>query len=219
MITLVTEVKKQRKTTIGTRRRREDASSRKAEIIDVCVRIICQKGYKAARLEDVARELNISRPTIYHHLESKEDILREIHDQTASALASIITTIARAQVPPEEKLRRFIIAHTRYVIENRDRVAVFFQETAHLPKRSAARLKRKRQEMEDVVKGIIEDGIEEGVFRDVNVTLAANLIFGMCNWTYQWYSPDGTLAPEEVGQAFADLIANGYLAPYRLLSC
>lgn len=211
VITLVTEIKN-RRPTVAAKRHRADASSRKAEIIDVAVRIIRQKGYKAARLEDVARELNISRPTIYHHLESKEDILREIHDQTANLLSEVITRIANTDLSPEEKLHRFIVGYTACVIENRDRVAVFFQERAHLPKRPAARLKKKRQELEDLLKGMIREGIQKGVFRNVNVSMTTNAIFGMCNWAYQWYSPDGSLTPEAIGQSFADLIANGYLA-------
>jgi AcrR family transcriptional regulator len=208
---LATEPRK-RRATAAPKRRREDANSRKAEIINVAVRLIREKGYKAARLEDVAKELSISRPTIYHHLESKEDILREIHDQTVNGLAEVASAIGKADLPPEEKLRRFIVTHSTFVMQNRDRAAVFYQETAHLPKRSAARLKKKRQEMEDVVKGIIEDGVQDGVFRDLNVDVVTNAILGMCNWTFHWFSPDGPLSPEAIGEIFADMISQGYVS-------
>jgi AcrR family transcriptional regulator len=212
-------VESRRKASSTARRGQQDANSRRDEIIEVAVRIIRQKGYKAARLEDVANELNISRPTIYHHLHSKEDILREIYEQTATMLADIARGIARSDLPPEEKLRSFIVAHSQFVMEHRDRVAVFFQETAHLPKRSATRFKRKRQEYEDMVKGMIEEGIEKGVFRATDATITAYAILGMCNWTYQWYEVEASPPPEAIGDLFASLMAIGNSAKPWLNAC
>ncbi len=196
-----------------------DTNSRRHEILEVAVRIIRQKGYKAARLEDVASELKISRPTIYHHLHSKEDILREICEQASTMLADIARSIAKTDLLPEEKLRRFIVAHSQFVMENRDRVAIFYQETPHLSKRSATRFRRKRQEFEDIVKGMIEEGIEKGAFRRTDATVVTYAILGMCNWSYQWYDANAELTPEAIGDIFANLMAVGYSAKPWLSAC
>jgi TetR/AcrR family transcriptional regulator len=44
-------------------------------------------------------------------------------------------------------------------------------------------------------------------------SIAAYALFGMMNWTYTWYRPDGTLAPGALADAFADLFLNGVRAP------
>ena len=52
--------------------------TRRDEIMQVAARIFAIKGYHATTLEEIARELGITKPALYYHVRSKEEILREI---------------------------------------------------------------------------------------------------------------------------------------------
>lgn len=191
---------------------KEPRGTRRNQIIEVASRIFQEKGYKAASLEDVASELHISRPAIYHHVESKEEILREIYQKATIRLTDGLSEFITMEMPLEEKLNRIIHHHVLAVLRNRDLVAIFFHEGNSLPKRYATRTKRKQREYHKAIEAVIQEGVEKGVFRDVHPTMTTYAIMGMCNWAYQWYSPDGPLSAEEISDIFADLICNGYIA-------
>ena len=61
----------------------------------------------------------------------------------------------------------------------------------------------------ELLEAIIKEGIKRGAFRAVDSKMAAHAILGMCNWLYQWYSPEGRLKPEEIAGIFADLVMDG----------
>jgi len=70
-----------------------------------------------------------------------------------------------------------------------------------------------RQKVNDAIKHyegiwleIFREGVEDGVFRkDMPLRIVLNAIFGMCNWTHQWYNPDGLFSPAEIGETFAKI--------------
>ncbi len=194
------------------KRNRQPTSARRAQIIEIAARVFQEKGYKAASLEDVAVELNISRPAIYHHVQSKEEILCEIHEQALTFLSNDLLRIAKEELTPEEKLHRIIIHLIRTAIEKREKVTIFFQESAQLPDKYSRRVKRKRAEYEKVIMDVIQEGIDSGVFRNVDAMMGTYAILGMCNWVYQWHNPNEHRSWSEIGTYFTDLICNGYLA-------
>jgi TetR/AcrR family transcriptional regulator, cholesterol catabolism regulator len=58
----------------------------------------------------------------------------------------------------------------------------------------------------------IETGVAAGTFRPTASRLSALAVFGMCNWAYQWYRPDGDLRPREIAYQFWDLFLRGVRA-------
>ena len=195
----------------ATEEPRREPGARRAQIIEIAARVFRQKGYHAASLEEVAKELNITRPAIYHYVESKEEILCEIYEQVMNTLSADLATVAKSNLPPDERLYQMISYQVAHVIDRQDRVAIFFQESAQLQEKYSLRLRNKRREFERLFEGVIKEGIEQGIFSEVNPTLATYAILGMCNWVYQWYNPNGRLSPQQVGETFARLMSQGYL--------
>lgn len=51
------------------------------KILDVSFRLFREKGYDHTTIQDITRELGMSKGAIYHHFKSKEDILDHISDR------------------------------------------------------------------------------------------------------------------------------------------
>jgi hypothetical protein len=64
-----------------------------------------------------------------------------------------------------------------------------------------------------IVSGILRDGVDEGVFRTADPTMSALQIFGMCNYAWTWYRPDGPQSVEDIARLFARTILGGLTGP------
>ena len=103
----------------------------------------------------------------------------------------------RSTLTPEDKLRRVVREHVRFVIANRSFLTVFFSEEANLPPRLARALAAQKNQYDKGVEAIVVEGIRRGVFRDVPPRLIVFGLLGMLNWLYKWYNPAGRWGAEE----------------------
>ncbi len=51
----------------------------RARISDAAVKVFSKKGYRDATMDDIARELGVTKGALYHHYRLKVDILKEIY--------------------------------------------------------------------------------------------------------------------------------------------
>jgi len=191
----------------------QDKSLRKQMVIDTAVKIFHRKGYRTATLDDVAHELGLTKPALYHYVSSKEDLLSQIYLQALESFFDTIYEITGMDLTPPEKLKIFVYRHLKtVVIENIAMFTVFFSEENQLPKKDFEKIQSEKRKFTRVVEDIIVQGIEQGYFRRVNPKLQANAIIGMCNWLYRWYKPGkSSLTPDEIVEQFTDLLENGLL--------
>ena len=66
----------------------------------------------------------------------------------------------------------------------------------------------RRENYEQCLMQILQDGITSGEFRPVDVKMTVFGFLGMLNWTHQWFSQDGELSSEEIAAILADLAMN-----------
>ena len=60
-----------------------------------------------------------------------------------------------------------------------------------------------------IVGDILRDGVDEGLFHTADPKMSALQIFGMCNYAWTWYQPDGSQSVEEIARLFARNILGG----------
>jgi len=195
--------------------RAQGKSLRQQMIIDSAVKIFHEKGYRRATLDDVAEDLGVTKPALYHYVSSKENLLSQIYIQALETFFSYIYEIPGMELSPAEKLRLFIRRHLKsVVIENLAMFSVFFSEEGQLPEPDFKRIGEEKKKFTHVVEKIIEEGISQGAFRPLNPKLQAYAIIGMCNWLYRWYKPDsGPFSPDEIADQFIALLEQGYRYP------
>ncbi len=191
-----------------------DRSIRLQKILDAATGIFHRKGFKAATLDEVARELHLTKAALYHYIPSKGQLLALIYNQAFEKIFHRIYEISALKVSPEEKLRQIIRDHICNIITNNVAMfSVFFAEENQLPSKDFLKIREKKKQYTRLIINIIEEGIEKGVFQPVDARLQAYAILGMCNWIYKWYKPDKEVfTPEQIAGQFLTLLENGYLA-------
>jgi AcrR family transcriptional regulator len=96
------------------RRRKAD---RPAEIVGAALAVFAEKGFAAAKLEDIARRAGVSKGAVYLYFETKEDVFRAVVEQAIAPNVSAVKAMAAAHPGPLADLLRGVTAHVARVVE------------------------------------------------------------------------------------------------------
>jgi AcrR family transcriptional regulator len=181
-------------------------------IFDSALALFGEKGYAATSVQEITEAAGVTKGAFYHHFESKEELLRQIHDQFLDYQLALLRMALDQPDDPETRLRELLsslLATTARYLPN---VTVFYQERRHLTGAQYKAIKRKRDEFDRLFLQVIERGIEEGVFRsDLEPRIVSLGILGMYAWVHQWYRPSGRFSAEDVAGIFNEMILGGLL--------
>jgi TetR/AcrR family transcriptional regulator len=84
-------------------------------LLDAAEREFARDGFEAARLEDVARDAGIHRPSLLHHFSSKEALYAAVVARSFNALGAALSDTIAAPGPFDRRLERLVRAFARFV--------------------------------------------------------------------------------------------------------
>jgi len=193
---------------------RETLVDSRQEILRTAARLFQQRGYDATSMNDVAASLKLSKGGLYHHFQSKDEILFEIMDHAMEITQERVLGPVRSISDPEERLRALIRLHMEVVLSPRDReITVMLHENHPLPPTLRKRINQRKKEYVHFVENLIaEVQRARRAPGSVSPRAAAFALLGMINWIYQWYKPEGELQTHNLIPQFTDLVFGGILA-------
>jgi AcrR family transcriptional regulator len=197
---------------------RETAVDSRQEILRTAARLFQQRGYDATSMNDVAAALKLSKGGLYHHFQSKDEILFEIMDHAMEITQERVLNPVRVIDDPDERLRALIRLHIEVVLSPRDReITEMLHENHPLPPALRKRINTRKKEYIHFVEGLIAEvqGKRNRTRQTkgaVSARAAAFALLGMINWIYQWYKPEGDLQANNLVPQFTDLVFGGILA-------
>src|ERR1700734_1997238 len=104
------------------------------EILRTAARLFQQQGYDATSMNDVAAALKLSKGGLYHHFQSKDEILFEIMLHAMDITEARVINVVRRIEGVEERLRTLIQLHIQLVLSPEDReITVMLHENHPLP--------------------------------------------------------------------------------------
>lgn len=186
---------------------------RKTQITAVAAQLFNDRGFHETSMEDIAQAVGIKKPTLYHHVESKAQIVAWIHDECVASVGPPLEGYLASDMTPAQILRQVAIDIYSLLDDRPGYLRVYFEHHRDLDAHSRERTAQKRDEYWANVRKTIERGNETGDFRVTNPTLASMAFFGMCNWGYQWYRPGGSRSAAEVGEYVWSVFMAGLVAP------
>lgn len=186
-------------------------TEKKEEIFNKSAEIFAKKGYEKTTLEEIAAELKMTKGSIYHYFKGKEDILFQSLMRAHSLANEVLSKIAeRSDLSPKERLTLAIKEHTN-VLTKKFVYATLRQQDLLLPEKWRKAVLEERDRFQRMFTDILQEGIDDGSFKPVNLKMVSFAILGSVNWVARWYSPAGPLSPEEIGDALADYLVGGLL--------
>jgi TetR/AcrR family transcriptional regulator, cholesterol catabolism regulator len=197
---------------------RETLVDSRQEILRTAARLFQQRGYDATSMNDVAAALKLSKGGLYHHFQSKDEILFEIMDHAMEITQERVLAPVRGIADSQERLRALIRLHIEVVLSPRDReITVMLHENHPLPPTLRKRINQRKKEYVHFVESLIAE-VQKEAQRSrngkgaVSPRAAAFALLGMINWIYQWYKPEGELQANSLIPQFTELLFGGILA-------
>ena len=164
-------------------------------------------------MNDVAAALKLSKGGLYHHFQSKEEILFNLMNHAMDITEQSVLNPAKAVPDPQERLRTLIARHIAVVLSERDReITVMLHENHPLSPALRKRINARKKDYIHFVENLISEVQRaRGTQSGVTPRAAAFALLGMINWIYQWYRPDGSLHQESLVQQYTEILFRGAL--------
>jgi AcrR family transcriptional regulator len=150
--------------------------------------------------------MNVTKPFIYTHFKSKNELLAEICSRGIRASLNVLDSVVASEGSATEKLRVFAHEFMLAVIENQSHIAIYTREEKNLALESKKAIQKMRREFDRKFCVLLEQGVTDGEFQVADVQLTALSIGGLISWSYVWYRPDGRLSKKETADHVAELV-------------
>lgn len=146
------------------------------KIIEKATEMYLTLGFKSVTMDDIASEMGISKKTIYHHFENKNDLVEAVTLSLFETISSGIDEIMTLGKNPIEEL--FFIKD--FVMKNlkNESTSPIYQLQKYYPQIHKTLMSRQFEKMGDCVIDNLRKGIELGLFRnDINLELIGRFYF------------------------------------------
>ena len=172
------------------------------------VKVFNERGYDGTSMEDLSRELGITKSAIYHHVASKEELLRLAVNRALDGLFALLDDVsamdARAMTRLEELARRSVLL----LVAELPFVTLLLRVRGNTPAERAALARRR--EFDAAVASLVTQARDQGDLRaDADPALIARLLYGMINSVTEWYRPRGGGKSPELAEIIVTVAFDG----------
>jgi AcrR family transcriptional regulator len=191
---------------------------RLSEIYRAAAQVICEKGYDATSMNDIAEAVGITKAGLYHHISGKGDLLFHIMNFGLDALEEEVIVPSRPIADAEERLRSIIDNHVQLITnrstpQGKNPVTIVSDEVTRLTPSQRRKIDRRKREYVDLIRETLNELKAQGKLEDVDVTASTFSLIGMILWLARWFSPDGRLTPEQISEEITKIALGGLLLP------
>jgi TetR/AcrR family transcriptional regulator, cholesterol catabolism regulator len=187
------------------------ADAQRDRILRAATEIFSRRGYRATSMNEVAAEVGLRKPTLYHYFHSKEELLVRLYEDVLAESLTLAREIVATSGTALGALRELLVSRVVYTCEHKDLLKIFFEEEGELPPDLLETLIIRRREFEDLFLDVVRKSLRApGVRLSGTPRIYVNTCLGAVNWIYKWYDPAGPRSPRELGEEMAALL----LAPF-----
>ncbi len=205
-----------------------DSNNTRARILDAALKIFARNGYAGTRLDDIAEEVGIRRPSLFHHFKDKATLYKAVWNKAMEEQdAKLAPYFEQQGTGALELLNIAIDAWVEYAFNNPDFIYLSLFATASgqandLPSLNATHTLKRWQHL-------IDRGLAEGVFNPVPFVECMSLLGGMTSFYLTTpnnnlpqlshsYSGDRVLFSNRLKQLMATLLVKplaGNVLPFK----
>jgi AcrR family transcriptional regulator len=179
-------------------------------LLAAAAELFARKGYRATSLDDVASKLGVKKTSLYHYIDSKEDLLFGIYERLFEITETSVTPIASLDLPPDERLRRMVHAYVEVVCSEFDMATMVLRDESELSAPNQMKVLRRNREMERVFEAVVVEGQRRGLIRPLSPRLVVLAMFGMCKFVHYWFRL-ARFPAEQIASEFALILESGWL--------
>jgi AcrR family transcriptional regulator len=182
-------------------------------MVEAAVAAFAEQGYHATTTRDIAGRAGLSPAALYVHYPSKAALLARISQQGHDVALALVTEATAAGGDAEVRLRDVVARFASWHAEHHRVARVVQYEFEALPDSARASVIPMRRRIEQLVEGVIRDGIAEGTMEAGHPRRVARAILSLCVDVARWYDPAGRDTPGDLGLLYSELAVRMVTSP------
>ena len=169
------------------------------------------QGYAATSMNQVAAACGVSKAALYHYVRDKNELLADVAEAHVLRLEAVVKEIAGQGLPAAEHLRALISAFVHEYANAQNEHRVLTEDVALLAEEERARVLGVQRRVVAAFSSAVGQYRPALLGADLHKPLTM-LLFGMINWMFTWFRPNGPLSHEQMAPLVADLFMGGLQA-------
>lgn len=172
-----------------------DAQATQQQILDAAEIEFAQQGLRGTRVDSIAARAGVAPRMIYYYFQSKEGLYQAVLQRPAAFLQTVFEQLNLDALPADEALKSLLQATIRYETTNRNRGMLLFQEAIQ----NQGRYFKLTNWQEPIAQlaGVLERGMQAGVFRSLDIHMTTLNIIGICTFYANAYDNVKHLTTDE----------------------
>jgi AcrR family transcriptional regulator len=188
--------------------RPRDRERKREAVILTAARAFRERGYHNTSLDDIAGELKVTKPTIYHYVQNKEQLLFECFSAGLKQIIEGLEEIRGADGPARERLE-YVITRYAEAITSDFGWCMVQAENQDLSPTMSGKVQALKSQIDQGLRRLIKEGQLDGSIRKCDPKMTAFALAGALNWIAYWYRADEALSAQEIARRFIDLFDLG----------
>lgn len=194
-------------------RTEQKRAARIERIERAAARVFAARGYDGANFTDIAAELELRGPSLYHYFASKDELFERCLTHSAEQVFARLRAASADRTDARQTLRALF--REQILIEVRDFpefVPLFFTMNVPVPRLAETVTRIRREHARFFELAARRTARDAGIgTRDVRVALG--IAFGALAYLPQWYDPAGPIRAAELADRMADGLVQPFVAP------
>ncbi|WP_135452852.1 TetR/AcrR family transcriptional regulator [Mycobacterium sp. DL99] len=180
-------------------------------LLDVAVRVFTERGYDGTSFQHLSLASGLSKSSIYHHIEGKEQLLRLGLQKALEPLMASMSEPAATTGSAVDRLTYLIRSNLQIMADRLPYVTLLLN--VHGNTETERWALEQRRAYDNFVAAVVQEAIDEGDVRsDLDARTTARLIFGMTNSVREWYRPDRNTTPDQLAVQVSSMLMDGIRA-------
>ncbi len=195
---------------------RRRAEARPDEILDAALEEFTERGFEAARVEDIAKRAGLSKAGVYLYFPSKMALLEALVESRVSPLAAQAQTLAQAGRDDPLAALRLIARVAAHRMADPNVVAVprlVIGVSGRFPEIADYYRTHVVEKARGALEALVKAGVAAGQLRDVDVNAAVRAFIGPlffeAMWTHVLRGESALANPEKLIEQHFNILLNG----------
>ena len=186
---------------------KDEQEKRRHEIFHRVVKIFSKKGFHETSIQEIADMAGLGKSTLYDYFKTKDEIMIYFFEDQLRDMTQEAQRIALQNLSADKRLRQITEKYLESLQANKNLFLKLMKESQRLKLESQKQVQAKRHAYQDLIRALIDEGIREGVFREVNSLLAARLLISSISSAV--YGSRSTGTPQEMLKETLDIFFKG----------
>ena len=161
-------------------------------------RLFAERGYAAVSMRDLADAVGVRQSGLYNHFKSKQALLVDLMASHMEVLLQVLDGVMAGVTNPIARLEAFVQLHVSYHLDYPEDVFLAYMEIRSLEADGRDRVIALRDRYEDVLRGILEDGVAAGDFQIADAAVHTRMLLSMLTGATVWFRAGGRLSRDDV---------------------